>query len=392
MLHREMKISRATSAKRLAFTLVELLVVIAIIGILVALLLPAVQAAREAARRAQCMANIKNVALAVLNYESARKEFPAAISQETPITNLGVNVTYDSTWLIDTLPYLESQAVYDLINPAQNIPGGTLAQTTAANYTNIQARSSEIAVLKCPSDPNNAVPFSSNTLGSDWARGNYAGNIGPGETYNWAGSTSQSPGAILSNGANGTTAGSPNPMWKGTSTNVNWPTNVKGVFGPNSTVTIAKVSDGTSKTMMIGEVRAGVAVGDPRGVWALPYAGSSTLAGHGSGGDANGPNNCFPQGSADDMSSTLLDSSFACSAALLDECMTCTKQSDAYGFSQAAPRSLHPAGVTVAMVDGSVKFLSDDIETTGFFGRCCAAWDHMIMISDGEFRPATAGR
>src|ERR1700743_3049469 len=66
------------------FTLVELLVVIAIIGILVALLLPAIQAAREAARRAQCQANIHNAALAVLNYESAQKILPQALTFPDP--------------------------------------------------------------------------------------------------------------------------------------------------------------------------------------------------------------------------------------------------------------------------------------------------------------------
>src|SRR5262245_59078579 len=62
--------------RRLGFTLVELLVVIAIIGILVALLLPAIQAAREAARRAKCQSNIKNIALALQNYHSAKNRFP----------------------------------------------------------------------------------------------------------------------------------------------------------------------------------------------------------------------------------------------------------------------------------------------------------------------------
>src|SRR5262245_50138647 len=68
--------SKRKDSQRVGFTLVELLVVIAIIGILVALLLPAIQAAREAARRSQCSSNLKNVALATINYQDQKKAFP----------------------------------------------------------------------------------------------------------------------------------------------------------------------------------------------------------------------------------------------------------------------------------------------------------------------------
>src|SRR5205807_842596 len=93
------------------FTLVELLVVIAIIGMLVALLLPAIQAAREAARRAQCQSNMKNVALAVLSYESAFKKYPPGfVSQPPTVEAWG--------WCALLLPYLEEQSIYDQLRPS----------------------------------------------------------------------------------------------------------------------------------------------------------------------------------------------------------------------------------------------------------------------------------
>src|SRR5262245_56351867 len=96
------------------FTLVELLVVIAIIGILVALLLPAIQAAREAARRAQCSSNIHNAALAVLNYEAAKKSLPMGMTFDPSFAGSVETLShYGPNWVILTLPYMEGQDLYD---------------------------------------------------------------------------------------------------------------------------------------------------------------------------------------------------------------------------------------------------------------------------------------
>jgi prepilin-type N-terminal cleavage/methylation domain-containing protein len=123
---------------RRAFTLVELLVVIAIIGVLVALLLPAIQAAREAARRSQCANNLKQVGLAVLNYESAKGRLPAGSTTQT--VNLGG--PYRSTWSVDILPYLELPALYELWD-----------KTVDFNHVrNRSLRETFVATYLCPSD------------------------------------------------------------------------------------------------------------------------------------------------------------------------------------------------------------------------------------------------
>jgi prepilin-type N-terminal cleavage/methylation domain-containing protein/prepilin-type processing-associated H-X9-DG protein len=167
-------------AKKSGFTLVELLVVIAIIGVLVALLLPAIQAAREAARRAQCMNNIKQMALAVVNYESNFKAFPpgrltpdwirdtatGAPSQNHTNHNGVQQTAAQRTGFysvhVRILPYMEQNNVYQLIN-------FKVAQTKrmvdpSGNPVNINYNAYNTAqgLFICPSDPNTGRIVSEN--------------------------------------------------------------------------------------------------------------------------------------------------------------------------------------------------------------------------------------
>ena len=138
------------------FTLVELLVVIAIIGVMVGLLLPAVQAARESARRMQCSNHLKQLTLALHNYESTYKLFPAGR------TSLGLS-THAAL-----LPFLEQVNAADLVDDgvAWNHPNNTLATQTA------------IPTFNCPSDPQrpNAVGWAGTTYRANQGSGVLWGN------------------------------------------------------------------------------------------------------------------------------------------------------------------------------------------------------------------------
>jgi prepilin-type N-terminal cleavage/methylation domain-containing protein len=134
-----------SSKRSLGFTLIELLVVIAIIGVLIALLLPAVQQAREAARRSQCKNNLKQLGLAVHNYLDTFKMFPT--NQMTPDPFSSVN-----TWLTICLPYLDQSSVYDRLNFNK---GGDLCSNLNGLATNKTAVITQMSVFVCPSDPTN---------------------------------------------------------------------------------------------------------------------------------------------------------------------------------------------------------------------------------------------
>lgn len=184
-----------------AFTLVELLVVIAVIGILVGLLLPAVQSSRESARRVQCLSNLTQLVLAVGNYEMSHRYYPAGtINDKGPIQNLPFG--YHHSWLGQTLPYIEQGNTYRAID----------FQVGAYHAKNAPPRSVRMRILGCPS-----MPFSANTkvAGANIFVSNYAAchhdTEGPLDTNN------------------------------------------HGVFFLNSRVRYDDVSDGISHTIFLGE-------------------------------------------------------------------------------------------------------------------------------------------
>ena len=353
------------------FTLVELLVVIAIIGILVALLLPAIQAAREAARRAQCQSNLKNAALAVLNYESAFNVlptgtvFPNVDQHGDPIPAIESNTEFTESWVVSVLPNLENQALYDSFlfeNPSNGNP------VPMKDPQNLDERGTVLPVMLCPSDGYNQTKYTGH--GGNWARGNYAANVGNGAMH-----TTPDHAILQAN----------SPGWNGRDAETGVLINKKfhqkrGVMGPNVASKMGQITDGTSKTIMLGEIRAGVFEHDPRGTWALGHAGGNLLAWYGSHGDANGPNYCGFR--SDDIPNLTREE---CEGPLLQaECMTC--HATGGGFDQATSRSPHVGGVFMAMCDGSVQFISDDIETSGSYGQCCTPWDHLISSIDSNDR------
>ena len=312
------------------FTLVELLVVIAIIGVLVALLLPAVQAAREAARRTQCQNNFKQVALALHNYHDANEIFPPAASLDENTARQPQRArVHQANWIVRLLPHLEQGSLYDLFDLTVPISG-----PESDSPRNYQARGTSIPALMCPSDPFNQQSLfrgRSSAEGGNWARGN-----------------------IGANGALGfMSVGGTNPA--GRDDQIFWEDErTRGLMGVNTAISMRAVTDGTSQTIMIGELRAGVVDWDSRGTWALNGHGASSLWGHGTD-NANGPNSCLPGGDG------LIECPKIMSAfgrdAIVSECMPCDTVA-----GQGGPRSLHIGGVYVAFVDGSVHFISDFID------------------------------
>ncbi|MEM6798103.1 MAG: DUF1559 domain-containing protein [Planctomycetota bacterium] len=230
------------------FTLVELLVVIAIIGILIALLLPAVQAAREAARRSQCKNQLRQMALASLNHESAHRHLPTSgwgwAWQGDP--NKGYGADQPGGWTFNLLPFIEETAVRDLVSGLSQT-----ADRQQFEQAMLRLVQSPIALYTCPSrrEPR-LYPFENTFKGylaenlrtcragtCQVARTDYAGNAG--NFYAPPGGSQDLEGPADLGSVSGFTG---------------WITRTQnGVTYQRSRVRLAKITDGTSKTALVGE-------------------------------------------------------------------------------------------------------------------------------------------
>jgi prepilin-type N-terminal cleavage/methylation domain-containing protein/prepilin-type processing-associated H-X9-DG protein len=134
---------RKGASRPVAFTLVEVLVVITIIGVLIALLMPAVQAARETARQLQCRSNLKTIALGFLHHEEVTGRYPTGGwgCLWTGDADLGTDQRQPGGWVYNILPYIEQQALHDM---------GAGLQTTAKNSAHFQRMSVPLGLLLCP--------------------------------------------------------------------------------------------------------------------------------------------------------------------------------------------------------------------------------------------------
>jgi prepilin-type N-terminal cleavage/methylation domain-containing protein/prepilin-type processing-associated H-X9-DG protein len=304
--------------RRIGFTLVELLVVIAIIGILVGLLLPAVQAAREAARRMQCSNNLKQMGLALHNYESSNKRFAIGFTDY----RASANPVRDGgwSWMCGILPYMEGNSLYNSID-FNHHPFGVVGTVSDPAGRNNRASATVIPTFRCPSDI--APSTRSINPGTDGqsdavAIASYAGCVGPFD------------GAMCDIGT-GVTVG---------------PRNI-GALVVNQPRSIGEFTDGTSNTLLAGEVswRPSVTIGG------LVY-GSDRQFMLGSVTGPGGPR--------------CANGAVANNGAHLHLRSTRKKLNGPLvgGDKHVAFHSYHPGGAQFVFGDGSVRFVSNSIEHT----------------------------
>jgi prepilin-type N-terminal cleavage/methylation domain-containing protein len=312
--------------RRSAFTLVELLVVIAIIGVLVALLLPAVQSAREAARRMQCTNRQKQLVLAMHNYESTFGVFPTGTINHRPSTDgAGVDdpngkngsgaAAIGGPWICLMLPYIEQPRLHEnFLRIIREKNEGVDWFGHASYVTTAPIGAEHLPAMDCPSHPIVHEQLQNGTGMEHLARGNYAACYGR-RGYGVAFTTDPSTG---------------------------------GMFGNNHSIAVRDVTDGTTNTLAISELKYrltsadGPSLQDSRGVWSYATMGGNVFSAQ------TGPNSATP------------DRVWGCRN-FLPIGMPCSQGGSPYRDNFAAARGYHPSGVVGGMADGSVRFFSNNI-------------------------------
>ena len=317
-----------------AFTLVELLVVIAIIGVLIGLLLPAIQAAREAGRRSSCSNNLKQLSLALLTFESSQKKFPPGFKRDygSATSNdgtSGVGAQGNWSWGAFILPYMEYGSVVDALDMTN-----TTCAEAMGNATKAAAMKNRMAGFLCTTD------YTRPTGLNDISFNNAAGaNVGSG----WAMSSyvaANHSTDILRNG--------------------------DGMFFMDSNLEIKKLTDGTSKTIALGER-----------VWTNfnGITGVDPDQGYSYSGSVKPQAGCVfcVRGSRQQSSFGIRDG-LACGLHGINEPSTLIGSADSR--SSRVFGSYHPGGALFAMADGSTRFFQN---TLGI-----SILRNLIAIADGQ--------
>ena len=308
------------AAQRIGFTLVELLVVIAIIGTLIALLLPAVQAARAAARRSSCASSMRQMALAMLNFESAQGKFPP--SWAATVDGMAHN---GDGWSAQAqvLPYLEESGLYDNADFKKTYNGQGLSG-------GLQALSAtRVAPLLCPSEPGDRVRIEAGV--AKHYPLNYAVNAGVWFVYD----------PVTRRGG-------------------------EGAFYPNSRLRSGDFSDGLSKTVAWAEVKAwtayyrNAALSNP----ALPTA--AEVCGLKGDFKKDSGHTEWVDGRVHQTGVTAVftpNTRVICNGLDVDwNNQQEGKSTTVATYAAVTARSYHEQGVNVAMMDGSVRFITDGID------------------------------
>jgi prepilin-type N-terminal cleavage/methylation domain-containing protein/prepilin-type processing-associated H-X9-DG protein len=344
--------SRSTSG----FTLVELLVVIAIIGILIGLLLPAINSARESGRRANCMNNVKQLALAVNNFVSTAGDV-LPFGRKYDIWD-----TYSWTELV--LPYIEWKKTYDLFWTLQKGkyttsypgPNGPIGDDPKLR----QARTTVIIGFYCPSDVTYPIGNELASTSYGYYRSSYRGCAGSGDMYGNSVSAQPTTGP-WGVGAFGIRSGQSYDS-------------SGSIF--RAGVKLSQVSDGSAKTILISEGL--VSRSEPQNTWGGPIG----EALYGNMGGALFATTLTPN-------STSADQIYGpCPQDIGD--LNYKPPCNQFAGSQwwtpsakgaySAARSKHPAGVNVAMVDGSVSFVNQGIDVYIWRGLGTRAGGELVQL------------